>query len=106
MARLAAVDLSTPDTTTSIYTIPADKLATVFINVCNRNSTSVAVSIALTKGSSPTDADWIEFQHPLDGFCSIQRTGEPLEAGDRIYVSASHANVSVVVTGAVEAPME
>lgn len=98
MAILAAVALAA-NTTTLVYTVPPGQVATAQVNLCNRDSQSAAVGIALTPGVAVTDAHWIEYEHPLDPKCPLERTPQRLQAGDRIYCRASGPSVSAVITG-------
>lgn len=104
--RLAAADLPA-DTATLLHTIPADHRAVLTVNLCNRGPDRVLVSLALTDGSSPLDADWIEYRTPLPaagstGGSTMQVTGLALGAGQCLYALSSADQVSAVVHGVQE----
>ena len=106
MALLAAVNITTADSDVLVYTVPTGKVATAQINICNRNNVRANVSIGLTAGTVPADANWIEFRSPLDPFSPLERAPQRFAAGERIYVRSSVAGVSVVVTGETATPQE
>jgi len=97
---LAAADLSA-DTQTLVYTLPPGKKASVNISVCAR-AQSAQIRLAVTGGSAPTDADWIEYDASLSQNGVLERTQIWLAAGERIYARANEAGVSVLVYGPVE----
>lgn len=106
MAILAAVDITTVNTDTLIYTVPNDRVATVQINACNRSDQIAEVSIAMTPGIAPAAAHWIEFAHPLDPRCPLERTPQRMGAGERIYAKSSRTGVNFVITGETALPQE
>lgn len=91
-----ALDAQTP---TAIYTCPANSRAVVSLNLCNRGTTNAKVRVALTNGSAPTDADWIEYDTSLSGSAVLERTGLALGAGQSIWCNSDLAAVSAVVWG-------
>jgi hypothetical protein len=97
---LATADLSA-DTETLVYTLPAGKKASVNISICAR-SQAAQIRLAVTGGSAPTDADWIEYDASLARNGVLERTQIWLDAGECIYARANEAGVSVVVYGPVE----
>jgi len=86
------------DTNTDLYTVPAARLATVNINLCNRTDTPVSASIALHDGVL-TDADYLECDAPIPAHGVLERTGLVMSAGETILAYASSAGVSVRVHG-------
>lgn len=97
---LAAADLAA-DTDTLVYTLPTGKKASVNISLCARTQ-AAQIRLAVTGGSAPTDADWIEYDAALAQGGVLERTQIWLSAGDRIYARASETGVSVLVLGPVE----
>ncbi len=91
-----------------LWSVPEGKRAIVTLNICNRGAGRPKVGVALKAGGAAVgNADWIEFDTPIAPAGSIdgsvlERTGLMLTAGDRIWVSASLANVSAVLWGLVE----
>lgn len=98
--RLGAVDL-VATTNTLIYTGPANTIATVSANICNRNSTSVAVRLAVLDGAIGTlsDEDYIEYDTPLNANGILERTGLVIGAGQTVVAYSDTADVSVQVYG-------
>lgn len=97
--RLGAADLSAT-TNTTVYTCPATTFAVVSVNLCNRNATTArSVRIAVASASSPTAAEWIEYDASLLPNGVLERTGIVLDAGKLIVVYASAVDVSCVVMG-------
>jgi len=95
--RLGTADLEA-DTNTDVYTVPANAIATVNINVCNRTANTVTASIALHDGVL-TEADYLECDAPIPAHGVLERTGLVMSAGETIVTCASAAGVSVRVHG-------
>lgn len=104
--RLAAQSLAA-DADTALYTVPAGRRAVFTASLCNRSAATAKVRLALTDGGAPTDADWIEFDTPVQpagsgGGSILERTGIALDAGQTLYARADVAGVSAVVFGIQE----
>jgi hypothetical protein len=82
-----------------IYTVPTAATATVNVSVCNCANTNVAIRIAISTGSTPVDADWIEYDAAVSGNGGIERAGLVLSAGEKVFVQANSASVSARVHG-------
>lgn len=101
MARLAAANLSaTVDT--ALYTVPVNTRTTLSLSLCNRDAAQVQVRIAITTGSAPTNADYLDYDLPLNGNDSYERSGIILTAAQVLYVRTSIATVSAVCWGVEE----
>jgi len=86
-----------------VYTVPASTLASVNINVCNRNATAVKIRLALSATSVTQAAgEFIEFDVSIVANGVLERTGVMLNAGKIITAYSDTNNVSVVVTGVEE----
>lgn len=96
--RLGAADLAVT-TNTSLYTVPASKVASFSVNFCNRNATPVAVRLALATTGTPTAAEWLIYEVVLEGYGTLERTGLVLDASKIAIVYSSAANVSAVAYG-------
>lgn len=98
--RLGAEDLAAT-TDTTIYTVPASTVATVCVNVCNRNASNVTVRLAAVDGliGALTDADYFEYNTILLLNEALERTGIVMSAGQTIVAYSDTANVSVQVWG-------
>lgn len=98
--RLGAADLAAT-TNTGVYTAPSGVVATVNVNVCNRNSAAVAVRVAAIDGAigAISAEDYIEYDTPIGVNGVLERTGVVLAAGQTIGAYSDTANVSVQVWG-------
>lgn len=97
--RLGGNDLAAT-TNTSVYTCPADTFAVVTVNVVNRNTaSSCRIRIAIATSSTPTNAEYIEYDSELLEYGVLERTGVVVGAGQIISVYSSATNVTVTVFG-------
>lgn len=92
----------------ALYTVPNGNRTVFTASFCNRSASVAKVSLALTAGGDPTDADWIEFETPIQaagaaGGSVLERTGLALGVGQKVFVRSDVAGVSVVVFGVQEA---
>lgn len=95
---LGAADIAA-NTGTTIYTVPAAKVATANINICNRNTNSVKIRIALASTGTPSAAEYIEYDTTLAGNGVLERTAFVLNSGKNVVVYSDTANVSAIVHG-------
>lgn len=86
-------------TNTNIYQVPIGKTATVNINICNRNSSPVAVRLALCATTTPADAEYVEYDTQVQANGVLERTGVILDSERYIIAYSDTADVSVVVVG-------
>ena len=86
-------------TNTTLYTVPAGKLTTANVSICNRGSGQIKVRLALSAGAAPTSAEWLEYDTPIPGNGVLERTGLVLEAGKNIVVYTDVATASCVAFG-------
>ena len=101
--RLASQSLNA-GALTALYTVPAASRAVFTVSFCNRAATGAKVSLALTGGADPTDADWIEFDTPIQaagsaGGSVLERTGLALGVGQKLFVRSDVPGVSAVAYG-------
>lgn len=90
-------------TNTTVYTVPASKLATCTISVCNRGSTAALVRLAVAASGTPGNAEWIEYDTTVPANGVLERTGIVANAAKNIVAYANNANLSVSVWGYEEA---
>lgn len=86
-------------TYTTAYTVPTDNFTVATVSVCNRGGQAVAIRMALANTGTPTNSEFIEFDTEILGRGVLERTGIVMNAGKRLVVYASAANVSVSVYG-------
>jgi hypothetical protein len=96
--RLGAFDISAT-TNTTVYTCPASTFSVVTVSLCNRNASARTVRIAIASASTPTAAEYIEYDASLLANGVLERTGIVVDAGKLIVVYASAVDVSCVVMG-------
>lgn len=88
------------NTLKKFYQAPNDaKKVTVNINICNRAAGSAKVRLAIALTDVPTDDEYIEFDETLRHGKPLERTGFALSPGERVFVWADTAAVSVRVHG-------
>lgn len=87
-------------TYTSIYGPPADTFSVVTINICNKNSTSIQVRIAMaTDPSIPAAGEYLEYMTEILPNGVLERSGIVMQSGRTIYAYSTQANTDVVVYG-------
>ena len=95
---LGAEDLAA-GTLTTVYTVPADTFAVTSVSFCNRGNAAISVRLAVAALDTPTNAEYIEYDVELQAKGVLERTGIVLDAGKKIVVYSSAANVSAVAFG-------
>jgi hypothetical protein len=93
--RLGASDLAAASDTV-VYTCPASTFAVVTLSLCNRGGSSTAVRVAVSTSSSPTAAEYIEYDSTLLANAVLERTGIVLDAGKNLVVRSGSLNVSAL----------
>jgi hypothetical protein len=96
-AVLGRADLSAT-TNTDVYTVPANLSACVKIFMCNRNSTPIAVRLALHNGTVANE-DYIYFNYPIGAYETLEVEEVELNAADVVMAYSDTANVTAVVCG-------
>ena len=100
--KLGSADL-TATTDTLLYTVPDSSLATLNIRVANRNSTAVAIRVAIGTGASPAVEDYIDYDLLVAANGVLEDSGIVCSAGEKVWAYSSMAGVSVRVHGFEEA---
>ena len=95
---LGTADLAAA-TNTTVYTVPADTFAVITVNVTNRNAASRDVRVAISATTTPTGAEWIEFDTELLGNGSLERGGIVLDATKNVVVYSNSTDVNAVIYG-------
>ena len=96
--RLGVADL-TADTNATLYTCPADTFAVTSVSICNRGNSPIAVRLAVADLDTPVNAEYIEYDVEILAKGVLERTGVVLDAGKKLVVRSSGANVSAVAFG-------
>lgn len=86
-------------TNTTVYTVPAGKVATFNVSVVNRGATQTTIRLAIAATGTPSDAEWLEYDAPIISSGVVERTGLVASAGKNIVAYAGNGNLSVNVYG-------
>lgn len=86
-------------TDTTVYTVPADTFSVVTLNVVNRSSAPRLVRVAMSAASTPTAAEYIEYDVEILANGVLERTGLVLDATKNIVVYADSLGCSAVAFG-------
>jgi hypothetical protein len=99
--RLGSADLSATTNTAVYGPVATNVFSVVTVNILNRNpSTTVNVRLAISTGTSPGNAEWLEYDTVLAGKGILERTGLVLDDANKyLVVYASGTGVSVNVYG-------
>ena len=95
---LGQADLAA-NTNTTVYTVPASKLASFNVNVLNRTASNVTVRMAISANNSPANSEFLEYEATIPANGVMERTGLVASAGKNLVVYASSTGVSVNVFG-------
>jgi hypothetical protein len=96
--RLGAADL-TAATNTPLYTVPADTFSVVTLSICNRGNAAITVRVAVASLSTPTNAEFIEYDTEILAKGVLERTGIVMDANKILVVRSSATNISAVAMG-------
>jgi hypothetical protein len=99
--RLGTADFTVigAGTNSAVYTVPATTFSVVTVSVVNRSASPSLIRIALATSSSPTDAEWLEYDVSLSAKGVLERTGIVMDAGKILVVRSSATGVGAVVYG-------
>lgn len=88
-----------PGNNIEIWTVPAGHVATVNINICNRNANGTFVDLAFIDGGPAilSDANWVYWKVPVEWTC--EKTAVVLNEGQSIVARCQDGNVNVQVWG-------
>lgn len=88
-------------TNTTLYTVPTSTFSVVSVSICNRGNAAIAVRIAVSTLTTPTDSEWIEYDVEVGAKGVLERTGIVMDEtyGKYLVVRSSATNVSAVAFG-------
>lgn len=89
----------TAATNTVVYTVPSGKVATVNVNLLNRDAFPCTVRLAVAATATPTASEWVEYDALVDGQTPLERTGLVIASGKLLVAYSSNGSVSVNVYG-------
>lgn len=84
---------------TVLYQVPENTFAVATINLVNRGSVSITVSIALCDDVNPAATDYIEYNAELLPSGTIERTGIVIDATKYIVVRSSETSCTAMAYG-------
>ncbi len=96
--RLAAPTQLSATTNTTAYTVPTGYYAVANVSFTNTGTSSVTIRLAMSTSTSPSSAEWIEYDTVIVGKGVFERTGLVLQAGLNLIAytnTGSSVNVSV-----------
>lgn len=84
----------------AIYVCDKTVATTATVNICNLNKFAITVSVAVSASqTSPTNAEWLEWQAEIGPNGTLERTGLLISPGKYIVVKSSNDNVSASCWG-------
>ena len=103
MSGILSQNILTFNTDTLVYTVPAGKISSLTVSVCNQSpSADARINMALTTLGSMTANSYIEFNANIPPSGVLERSAIVLEAGNTIRALSTNSNTSVVVFGIEE----
>ena len=98
--RLAAHNITTADSPTSVYRCRTAGYTAAMVNVCNRGAGPADITIIVSDTANISDlAGTIEFQTTVNSKGVLERTGIAVGSAQYITIISSSADISVVVMG-------
>ena len=91
-------------TYTATYLVPVDTFSVATVSICNKNSTSITVRLAIAKTDPlgvllPAADDYLEYDTEILPNGVLERTGIVVDASRQIYARSSNTNTAVMVYG-------
>lgn len=90
-------------TWTAVYTVPASTESTVNVRLTNRTTAGIKCRVAISATTTPTDADYINYDVEIPANGILEATGLVCAASERVTVYAAATGISVRVHGFEEA---
>lgn len=85
----------------AVYVNNYSDISSVTVSVCNKHQLATSIRIAVsTSATSPTNAEWIEYDAIVQGKGALERTGIIVTPGHYIVVRSTMPNVNALVWGA------
>ncbi len=84
---------------TTLYTVPANTFAVCSVSIVNRSNTALAIRLAVSDTSTPTNAEFLEYDSTLAPKAILERTGIVLQAGKLLIVYSSAVNCNAIAFG-------
>lgn len=84
---------------TSIYTVTTGRYSEFTINVLNKSTNPINISIAISNTTDPANNEYIEQGLLIPAKSSIQRTGLVASAGKNVVIQSPADGITVAVFG-------
>ena len=100
---LGSADLAAA-TYTGIYLVPTNTFSVATVSICNKNSSSITVRLAVAKTDPtgvtlPAADDYLEYETEILPNGVLERTGIVVDASRQIYAYSSATQTAVMVYG-------
>lgn len=89
----------TAGTYVTLYTVPASTFAVCSVSIVNRSNTALTIRLAVADASTPTNAEFIEYDSTIAPKAILERTGIVMQTGKLLVVYSSAVNCNAVVFG-------
>jgi hypothetical protein len=101
--RVLGTSSPSANTFTALYTVGEDKGTVIsMLNICNRDVYDATIRIAVYRGESPSNSNYLEYGMVVYGNCSAQRLkGVTLAQGDKVGIWASSEHISFNLFGSL-----
>ena len=102
IGRLGAATISVPGSYVSVYTVPTTNpptSATCNYMICNQSASNITVNVALSTGSTPQAADFLDYGVVINPGETLRRTGISASGGQSFLFTADNISVNCVITG-------
>lgn len=86
-------------TYTTLYTVPVDTFAVASVSIVNRGNSALTVRLAVADASTPTNAEFIEYDSTIDPKGILERTGIVMQAGKLLVAYSSAVNCNAITFG-------
>ena len=86
-------------TNTTVYTVPSATTATIIISAVNKGSRVAAVRLAVSAADTPTDAEYLEYNTPIEVGGVLERTGIVVSGDKKVVAYSTTAGVTINVYG-------
>ncbi|WP_274626577.1 hypothetical protein [Arvimicrobium flavum] len=92
------------NTAAPVAEAPADRGLRFHVNVVNRGPTAVKLRAFFDVDNTPTDADWVEYDHVLVPGVPLREWPVVLTPGLKLYVRVDGPNCNAVAWGELDFP--
>lgn len=86
-------------TNTTVYTVPSATTATIIISAVNKGSSIAALRLAVSAANTPTDAEYLEYNTPMEVGGVLERTGIVVSGDKKVVAYSTTAGVTINVYG-------